>query len=67
MDVCPCIALQNQFLRTDVVYDPVGGAIFTESTKCLAWLGRLLVIGFASGKIPTIAANRILLKQIVRV
>lgn len=49
----------------DVVYDPVGGSVFAESTKCIAWLGRLLVVGFASGKIPTLAANRILLKHIV--
>lgn len=48
----------------DVIYDPVGGAIFDQSTKCIAPGGRLLVIGFASGQIPTIAANRILLKNI---
>jgi NADPH2:quinone reductase len=48
----------------DVVYDPVGGDIFDLSTKCIAPEGRLLVIGFASGRIPSIAANRILLKNI---
>jgi NADPH:quinone reductase len=48
----------------DVIYDPVGGDIFDLSTKCLAFGGRLLVIGFASGRIPTIQANRILLKNI---
>ncbi len=48
----------------DVIYDPVGGDIFDLSTKCIAWSGRLLVIGFASGRIPTIQANRILLKNI---
>jgi len=48
----------------DVIYDPVGGDIFDLSTKCLASGGRLLVIGFASGRIPTIAANRILIKDI---
>lgn len=47
----------------DVIYDPVGGDIFDLSTKCIASGGRLLVIGFASGRIPTIAANRILLKN----
>jgi NADPH2:quinone reductase len=47
----------------DVIYDPVGGDIFDLSTKCIASAGRLLVIGFASGRIPTIAANRILLKN----
>jgi NADPH2:quinone reductase len=46
----------------DVIYDPVGGDIFDLSTKCIASEGRLLVIGFAGGRIPSIAANRILLK-----
>ncbi len=48
----------------DVIYDPVGGDVFDLSTKCIAPLGRLLVIGFASGRIPSIQANRILLKNI---
>lgn len=47
----------------DVIYDPVGGDVFDQSAKCIAWEGRLLVIGFAGGRIPTIAANRILLKN----
>jgi NADPH2:quinone reductase len=48
----------------DVIYDPVGGDVFDQSIRCLAWSGRLLVIGFTSGRIPSIAANRILLKNI---
>jgi NADPH2:quinone reductase len=48
----------------DVIYDPIGGDVFDLSTKCIAPLGRLLVIGFAGGRIPSIAANRILLKNI---
>ena len=47
----------------DVIYDPVGGDVFDLSSKCIASEGRLLVIGFASGRIPSIAANRILLKN----
>ncbi len=47
----------------DVIYDPVGGDVFDLSTKCIAPAGRLLVVGFASGRIPSIAANRILLKN----
>lgn len=48
----------------DVIYDPVGGDVFDQSSRCIAFGGRLLVIGFASGRIPEIAANRILLKNI---
>ncbi len=48
----------------DVIYDPVGGDVFDRSLKCIAWNGRALVIGFASGRIPEIKANRILLKNI---
>jgi NADPH2:quinone reductase len=48
----------------DVIYDPVGGDIFDLSTRCIAPEGRLLVVGFAGGRIPAIHANRILLKDI---
>jgi NADPH2:quinone reductase len=48
----------------DVIYDSVGGDTTDKSLKCIAWNGRLLIIGFASGVIPEIKANRILLKNI---
>ena len=48
----------------DVIYDSVGGDVLDQSLKCIAWNGRLLVIGFAGGRIPEIKANRILLKNI---
>jgi NADPH2:quinone reductase len=48
----------------DVIYDPVGGDVFDQSLKCIAWNGRLIVVGFASGRIPEVKANRILLKNI---
>jgi len=48
----------------DVIFDPVGGDVFDRSTRCIAWEGRILPIGFASGRIPSLAANRILLKNI---
>ena len=47
----------------DVVYDPVGGDVFDQSNKVIAPAGRHLVIGFASGRIPALAANRALLKN----
>ena len=46
----------------DVVYDPVGGDIFDESVRCIAFDGRLLVIGFTSGRIPTVSVNMPLIK-----
>jgi NADPH2:quinone reductase len=48
----------------DTIYDPVGRDIFDLSTKCLAAEGRILIIGFATGRIPSIALNRVLLKNI---
>jgi NADPH2:quinone reductase len=47
----------------DVVYDAVGGDVFDASLRAIAWGGRLLIIGFASGRIPDIPANRLLLKS----
>lgn len=46
----------------DMIYDPVGGDVFDESVRCIAWNGRLLVIGFTSGRIPTIGVNMPLIK-----
>jgi NADPH2:quinone reductase len=46
-----------------VVVDPVGGAVFTDSVRCLAPEGRLLTVGFTSGEIPAAAANRLLLRN----
>jgi NADPH2:quinone reductase len=46
----------------DVIYDPVGGDAFDAAMRCIAWGGRLLVIGFASGRIPQLPANLALLK-----
>ncbi len=47
----------------NVVYDPVGGDVFDLSTKVVAPGGRLLTVGFASGRIPSLPANRALLKN----
>ena len=46
----------------DVIYDPVGGDIFDESVRCIAFDGRLLVIGFTSGRIASVATNMPLIK-----
>ena len=48
----------------DMVVDPVGGDRFTDSLRCLGPLGRLLVVGFTAGDIPTVKVNRLLLNNI---
>lgn len=48
----------------DIVVDPVGGDRFTDSLRCLKEDGRLLVIGFTAGEIPTVQANRLLLNNV---
>jgi NADPH2:quinone reductase len=47
----------------DVIYDPVGGDTFDLSTKCIAFEGRILIIGFASGRIPSAQMSRVLVKN----
>jgi NADPH2:quinone reductase len=46
----------------DVIYDPVGGDVFDESTHCIAFNGRITIIGFTSGRIPSIGVNIPLIK-----
>jgi NADPH2:quinone reductase len=48
----------------DVILDPLGGEVFGAALRALAWCGRLVVIGFAAGPIPTVRANYLLLKNI---
>jgi NADPH2:quinone reductase len=48
----------------DIILDPLGGTIFEAAVRALAWRGRLVVIGFAAGAIPTIRTNYLLLKNI---
>lgn len=49
---------------TDVVIDTVGGGVFDASLRALAWGGRLVVVGFASGEIPSVKVNYLLLKNL---
>ena len=48
----------------DVIYDPVGGDVFDESMRCINWRGRILTIGFTSGRWPSAPVNLILIKSI---
>lgn len=47
----------------DVIFDPVGGKVFEDSVRCIAWEGRLIVIGFASGEIANFPTNLALVKN----
>ena len=49
--------------EVDVVIDMVGGQKSLDSIKSLGWNGRIIIVGFASGQIPNIPANRLLLKN----
>jgi NADPH2:quinone reductase len=48
----------------DVILDPLGGDVFDAALRALAWCGRLVVIGFAAGRIPTVKTNYLLVKNI---
>jgi len=48
----------------DIILDPLGGDVFGSALRALAWSGRLVVIGFAAGHIPTVKVNYLLLKNI---
>ena len=45
-----------------VIYDPVGGDVFDESIRCINWNGRLLIVGFTSGRLPSLPVNVALIK-----
>lgn len=47
----------------DVIYDPVGGDFFGDAMRAINWGGRMLVVGFASGRIPEVAVNHLLIKN----
>ncbi len=47
----------------DVIFDPVGGDVYDRSTKCIGFEGRIVVVGFTSGRIPQAATNHVLVKN----
>ena len=54
----------RRVLRRGVgVADPVGGDVYDRSTKCIAFEGRIVIVGFTSGRIPQAAANHVLVKN----
>ena len=63
-DFVPAVLDATDGRGADVIYDSVGGETSARSLSCINWNGRLLVIGFASGTIPELRTNRILLKNV---
>ena len=62
-DIRERVRALTQGRGADVVYDPVGGDAFDASLRCIAWEGRIIVIGFAGGRVPQIPANLVLVKN----
>ncbi|HEV7888897.1 MAG TPA: NADPH:quinone oxidoreductase family protein [Acidimicrobiales bacterium] len=62
-DFVDAVKEATQGRGADVIYDPVGGDTFDRSRKCIAFEGRILVIGFTSGRIPEAPANHVLIKN----
>lgn len=62
-DVVELVRAATDGRGADVIYDPVGGDLFDRSRRCVAFEGRILVIGFAGGRIPEVPANHVLLKN----
>jgi NADPH2:quinone reductase len=62
-DFIPVVKAATGGHGADVIFDPVGGEVFERSTKCIAFEGRLVVIGFTSGKFPELRANHVLVKN----
>jgi NADPH2:quinone reductase len=63
-DWVAALRAQNDGLGVDAILDPVGGERFDQSVRCLAPQGRLIVVGFTEGRIPSIQVNRVLLRNI---
>jgi NADPH2:quinone reductase len=64
VDAADFIGAVKELGGADVVVDPVGGDVFDNSLRCMNPFGRVLVIGFASGRIPELKVNRLLLKHL---
>jgi len=62
-DFVDIVKKESDGFGADVIFDPVGGDVFDRSRKCIAFDGRLLAIGFASGRIPDAPVNHALIKN----
>lgn len=64
-DFAEIVMAETDGKGADIILDSVGGDITAKSLRCIAWQGQLLIVGFSSGEIPKIAANRLLLRRAI--
>jgi NADPH2:quinone reductase len=62
-DFVPIVKSATLGRGADVIFDPVGGDVFDKSTKCIAFEGRIIVVGFTQGRFPEVRANHLLVKN----
>jgi NADPH2:quinone reductase len=62
-DFVAAVKLATDGNGADVIFDPVGGDVFDRSTKCVAFEGRIIVVGFTAGRVPAVATNHVLVKN----
>lgn len=62
-DFVPRVKEITEGRGVDLIYDPVGGDVYDKSLKCISWEGRIVLVGFAGGRIQAIAAISVLLKN----
>jgi NADPH:quinone reductase len=62
-DFVPIVKSATLGRGADVIFDPVGGDVFDRSTKCVAFEGRIIVVGFTQGRFPEVRANHLLVKN----
>jgi NADPH2:quinone reductase len=62
-DFVPLVKSATLGRGADVIFDPVGGDVFDKSTKCIAFEGRIVVVGFTAGRFPEVRANHLLVKN----
>ncbi len=64
-DFVAAVAAATDGAGADIILDSVGGEVTRKSLRCLAWQGQILIVGFSSGEIAEIPANRLLLRRAV--
>jgi NADPH2:quinone reductase len=62
-DLASAVKRHTRARGADIVFDPVGGDAFDKATRCIAFEGRIVLIGFTSGRVPEVKLNHVLVKN----